>query len=357
MNLETTDAEVVPEETDLLEAGEATSGDQATSVTETGPVGETLFHSEPWRQVVETTFDVSFETFVPESEPLGRAYYSVLSDIRGERVVCTPFSDFCDPMLGPDGWDEFAEHLRSFGRPITVRPFRHAPAIADGGFERRTELLWHGIDLTDGHDAVWDGLKTKVRTNIRRAIKGGELTFRISSDPADVETFHAMHVDLRKSKYGLLAQPLSFFMNLHDAFGDDMAVIVAEQDGEAIAAMVYFAWNGIWYYKFSASYPRKHRPNGALIMEACRHGAERGLELLDMGRSDMDQPGLVDFKQQFASIERELTTLHWQPEGYENHLGAAVGGELGRVTALLTDPEVPNHIAAKGGDLLYRYFG
>ncbi len=322
------------------------------------PAQPTLFHSEPWRQAVEQSFDLKIQSYTPSCEPTGQAWYSVLSDIRGERVVATPFSDFCDPLLETEaGWNEFADHLRSFDLPVTIRPFRNRLALADESFERRRELLWHGVDLSAGAEPVWDGLKSKLRTTIRRAPKTG-LRFRFSNSMDDVATFHAMHVNLRKSKYGLLAQPLHFFEALHDRFGDDMAVLMAEEeDGTPVASMIYFAWNGVWYYKFSASYPRRYRPNSAMIMEACREGAERGLDLLDMGRSDIDQPGLVEFKQQFATEEIELTTLHWTPADWADPVGSDTSQMLGRVTELLTDPAVPDEVTARGGDLLYRYFG
>lgn len=321
-------------------------------------IPETLFHGEPWREAVQQAFDLKIQEFVPTSEPDGSAYYSVLSDIRGERVVCTPFSDFCDPMLTTEaGWREFADHLRSFERPVTIRPFRNELANADSSFEQRRELLWHGIDLSNGADHVWDNLKSKNRTAIRRAEKLG-ISFRFSSSMDDITTFHAMHVDLRKSKYRMLAQPFSLFEELHERFGEDMAVVLAEDaDGDPVAGMVYFAWNGVWYYKFGASYPRQYRPNAAMLMAACREGEDRGLTLLDMGRSDIDQPGLVEFKQVFATEELALTTLHWSPEEYNDPTGADVSKTMGAVTGLLTDPGVPNEIATKAGELLYRYFG
>ena len=319
---------------------------------------ETLFHSDAWRQAVEQTFELKILEYTPTAEPAGRGYYATISDIRGDRVIGTPFSDFCDPMIETEaGWQEFADHLRSFQRPVTVRPFRNRLAVADDSFERRRELLWHGIDLSGGVEPIWDGLKSKNRTAIRRAGKAG-ISFRVSSSMEDVATFHAMHVDLRKSKYRMLAQPIGFFRALHDRFGDDMAVIMAEEaDGTAVAAMVYFAYNGVWYYKFGASYPRNYRPNAAMIIEACREGVDRGLTLLDMGRSDLDQPGLIDFKRQFATEELALTTLHWQPEDYNDPTGPEVNRTLGAVTDLLTDPVVPNEITARGGQLLYRFFG
>ena len=321
-----------------------------------GPT-ETLFDSEPWRQAIEQSFDLKILSFTPACEPTGVGWYSTISDLRGERVVATPFSDYCDPSIETEGgWAEFVTHLRSAGRPLVIRPFTNPVALADPTLEHRQELLWHGIDLSDGADRVWDGLKTKLRTTIRRAPKTG-LRFRFSSSMEDVATFHAMHVDLRKSKYRMLAQPLRFFEALHDRFDDDMVVVMAEEgDGTPVASMIFFAWAGVWYYKFSASYPRRYRPNAAMIMEACREGAERGLTLLDMGRSDRDQPGLVEFKQQFASEERALTTLHWSPADWEDPNGADAGRTLGCLTQLLTGPEVPNQVAADGAALLYRYF-
>ncbi|MGH1493187.1 MAG: GNAT family N-acetyltransferase [Acidimicrobiales bacterium] len=319
---------------------------------------ETLFDSEPWRQAVEQTFELKINDYEPFSEPGGRGYYSVISDIRGDRVVSTPFSDFCDPQLNTKaGWMEFADHLRSYNMPVTIRPFHNQLAIEDDSFEQRRELFWHGIDLSQGIDHIWDSLKSKHRTKIRRAEKQG-ISFRFSSSMEDIATFHAMHVDLRKSKFKMLAQPLSFFEALHDRFGENMVVLLAEDgDGLPVAGMIYFEHQGVWYYKFGASYPRSYRPNSAMIMAACQQGIDRGLQLLDMGRSDMDQPGLIDFKRQFASEELELTTLHWQPEDCNNPTATEVGKTLGAVTELLTDPAAPNELAVKGGELLYRYFG
>ena len=318
-----------------------------------------LFAAEPWRKAVEDAFDVSIRPFVPPSEPDAVGWYSVLSDLRGERVVSTPFSDFCDPTITTaEGWNEFADYLRSHRRPVTIRPFAHAIALADTSFERRGGLVWHGVDLSEGAERVWDGLSSKLRTSIRRAPKAG-IRFRASSTMDDLATFHSLHVELRRSKYRMLAQPLHLFESLHQRFGDDLVVLLAEDDdGTPVAGMVYLAWEGVWSYKFSASVPRNgYRPNAALLMEACRLGADRGLRLLDMGRSDTDQPGLVSFKQQFASEERDLSTLHWTPPGWSDPGAEQAGRTLGQLTTLLTDPEVPSRVAVEASRLLYRNFG
>ena len=167
---------------------------------------------------------------------------------------------------------------------------------------------------------------------------------------------HKMHVELRKNKYSMLAQPKRFFEALSANFGEDMVVCFAELDGEPIAGMTFFAWNDVWYYKFSASKLGSIRPNPALMMFAIRRGADRNLGWVDMGRSDDDQAGLLDFKGQFRPEMKSLTTLRWSPENFDNPQGNATGAMLGQLTDLLTESEVPNATTTAAGDLLYKYF-
>lgn len=317
---------------------------------------QTLFDGAGWKQAVESTYGLEIETFVPTSEAGGRAQYCVISDVRGSRVVCLPFSDFCQPRLGVRGWNEFSAHLQSLDLPVTIRPFRGDSLAADSPFERCHEHFWHGVDLRQGHEAFWAGLKGKVRTAVRRRARHG-IRLRWTNRLEDLAKFHAMHVDLRKSKYHLLAQPFEFFANLRDIFGDSMALVLADVDGDPVAGVVLIECDGVWNYKFNASYPLPYRPNAALVVEACREGAERGLDLLDLGRSDVAQSGLVRFKRQFASHERQLTTLRWSPNKVEPRAALDAGDTLTSLTELLTDPALPNEVAARGGALLYKYFG
>jgi len=267
--------------------------DSGPTPTVTADYTQSLFHSAPWREAVEECFGLVITEFVPASEPDASIWYSVVDDMRGLRIVSTPFSDFCEPRVATEtGWNEFTSFVRSFECPIVLRPFANPIACRDESFTIEGGLVWHGVDLADGADAAFAALNTKVRTKIRRPAKDG-VTFRASSDPADIATMHAMHVQLRKNKYGMLAQPKRFFDILSNNFGEDMVVVFAEVDGEPIAGMTFFAWNGVWYYKFSASVPNRLRPNPAVMMHAIRIAAERGLTLVDMGRRSHHDPDRI----------------------------------------------------------------
>jgi lipid II:glycine glycyltransferase (peptidoglycan interpeptide bridge formation enzyme) len=96
------------------------------------------------------------------------------------------------------------------------------------------------------------------------------------------------------------------------------------------------------------------RPNDALFWAALRWASERGYGRLDWGLSDLDQPGLVAFKQKWASEERRIVTLRSLNPNTNNHQHA--GKVLAELTRLLTDEGVPDKITEQAGALLYRYF-
>jgi hypothetical protein len=80
------------------------------------------------------------------------------------------------------------------------------------------------------------------------------------------------------------------------------------------------------------------------------------LKRLDFGLSDTAQPGLVRFKQKFATEERSIAILTATPEGYSDRRGAETGRVLSRLTEILTAPDIADDATRKVGDEIYRYF-
>jgi CelD/BcsL family acetyltransferase involved in cellulose biosynthesis len=186
----------------------------------------------------------------------------------------------------------------------------------------------------------------------------------VRSDVDAVRTMHTLHVRLRKHKYRLLAQPVGLFERIWEEFAadDDLpdggaTTLLARADGEIIAAALFLEWDGVLYYKFGASAPEHMglRPNDALYWTALSLATERGLRSVDWGLSDLDQPGLVAFKRKWASVERSVVTLR-AGEPTSEPSQREFGRSMGELTALMTDPGVPDEITERVGAVLYRYF-
>jgi CelD/BcsL family acetyltransferase involved in cellulose biosynthesis len=320
-----------------------------------------LFSSRPWTEVLARTY--GFE--ISASARLGRdgrveaaILFSHIRDLRGERVVCLPFSDYCDPLVeDPAAWDELTEPLLRLGAPVRLRCLRNTIPDGDGRFEVLKQAKWHGADLTRSEDELWAGLSGSARQNVRQAERNG-LVVREGRRFEDVRIFHRLHVHLRKAKYRMLAQPAAMFENLHALFapGDQLVVLLAEMDGEPVAGILLLQWRDVLYYKFNASAEQRFRPNDLLLWNAMLLGRRRGLTRLDFGLSDADQPGLIRYKQKFATEEQDVRFLEWRPNVHLDPRPDQAAQVLGGVTRLLTDPSVPDEITQAAGDQLYRFF-
>jgi CelD/BcsL family acetyltransferase involved in cellulose biosynthesis len=319
-----------------------------------------LFSSPPWIEAVGRTYD--FEILASARMKGGAIEaalpFSHVRDIRGERALCLPFSDYCDPLVDDaETWGELIAPVLALNVPVSLRCLRNDIPVRDNRFTLTARALWHGIDLTKPEAELWDGLGGSARQNVRKAQRAG-VVVRAGKSLEDVRLFHRMHCHLRKLKYRLLGQPVAFFENLHEMFSPSggITVLLAEHSGTPIAGILFLEWNGTLYYKFNASFDREFRPNDLLAWQGILLGKERGLSRFDFGLSDSEQSGLVRYKRKFATEEREISLLRWRPESYADPRGEQAGRMLGRMTRLLTDPAVPDEIARAAGDDLYRFF-
>jgi len=318
-----------------------------------------LFSSPMWIEALARTYDIEVSASVSgNGDGHGVILFSHIRDIRGERIVCLPFSDYCDPLVSEAAsWKELVDPLLGCNAPVRLRCLRNSLPAHDARFTLRRRGKWHGIDLTRPEDAMWAGLSTGARQNIRRASRSG-LIVREKRGVDDVRNFHRMHVFVRKNKYRLLAQPFAFFANLHEIFspGDRVTVLMAELDGVPVAGLFLLQWKNVLYYKFNASVDQRWRPNDLLVWQAMLLGHRRGLTLLDFGLSDLEQPGLVRYKRKFATEERDILFLESQSETGLDVRGEEASEILSQVTEWLTDPAVPDGLSQAAGDKLYRLF-
>jgi hypothetical protein len=319
-----------------------------------------LFASRPWMEAVAATygFIISASARVIHNKVAAALIFSHICDIRGERIVSFPFSDFCDPLVSDVAeWRELIAPLLDRGVPINFRCLHSNILAADHRFQQVGKLAWHGTDLTRSEDALWAGFSTKVRNSIRKA-RSQQLVVREGRSLDDVRKFYAMHCHVRKVKYRLLPQPFVFFEQLYAAFAPNgrLTVLLAEDQGVPVAGSFFIEWADTLYYKFNASLDRGAAPNDLLVWEGMRMGQRRGLRLMDFGASDLDQPGLLHFKRKYATEEREIIRYRWEPPEYASARSRQADQLLSSVTQFLTDPAVPGPITQAAGDKFYGLF-
>lgn len=322
-----------------------------------------VFHSRGWLRALADTYDLDVGAVIVHSSggsPVAGMPFCHLSDIRGTRIACLPFSDYCDPLVHDDAsWRVLIGCLLEKGQPVMLRCVHSQEPLSDGRFVVYKQAHWHGIDLRRGLDDLWTGLGSAARRAIRRAQRCG-VQVRPTSDPKMLRSFYEMHLDVRKHKYRLLAQPYRFFENIwHYLLQDGRGqLLMATRDRDVLGGILLLEWQDVLYYKFNASAASTltYRPNDLLVWEAIRYGCQRNLARLDFGLTDWGQTGLLDFKGKYATEEKVITFLQHIPQVLVEPVCPDVQHLLPRLTELFTDPGVPNAITEQAGDLLYSLF-
>lgn len=323
-----------------------------------------LFHAPEWLGVLAATYGLDLGAIVAVDDagvPRAGLPFCRVDDLLGGRIVCLPFSDYCDPLVEePALWEPLLAPLLATGLPLSVRCLRRAPPprLADRLTPGR-RAMWHGVNLQGGEAAIWSNVDPAGQRAIHRAERDGVLV-RMAEHERELRAFYELHLRVRKYKYRLLAQPYGFFQQIWRRFIEPGrgALLLAVYGDDIIGGDLFLEWQGRLYYKCNASAAGAlaHRPNDLLIWEGIRRAISRGCSELDFGLSDCDQPGLVRFKRKFASAEGEIVVFTTPGAAPDAARAQAARRLLGQLTALLTDGEASDALTARAGDLLYRYF-
>jgi lipid II:glycine glycyltransferase (peptidoglycan interpeptide bridge formation enzyme) len=221
------------------------------------------------------------------------------------------------------------------------------------------QAKWHRLDLRPELDALWDAMHDSTHRAIRKSQRES-LEVRVAKSEQELRTFFEMHLKVRKYKYGLLAQPYSFFQNIWRHFVDRQQgfLLLAISEDKIVAGDFFIEWKDTLYYKFNASLPGdlSHRPNDLLIWEGIQHGKNRGRAYLDFGLSDIDQEGLVRYKRKFGTEEKTISFLRHEPNGGPTPAEKEMRALLGKLTNRFTNQLVPDSVTEQAGEDLYRLF-
>lgn len=320
-----------------------------------------LFTSPGWITAVCDTYGFTpCATVALDAEGNARSGFAwvPIRDLRGERSISLPFGDRAEPFVtDPTELRALTGPAIDPAAPLNVRCLTHAAQLFDQRFTATGGAAWHGTRLQGDLPHTLSRLRGTARRNLARADRAG-VRVRAATDLDALRRLHCLHVDLRREKYGLLAQPWRFFEAIWQAFAPtgNLVTLLAEQDSTVVAAALLIAWNDVVYYKFGASSREHllHRPNDAIFRAALEWALQREARLLDWGISDDDQPGLIAFKDKWASHRDRVVQL--RAGGERAHVDPDSASVLAALTALFVDPAVPRESTVRAGELLYRYF-
>jgi len=287
------------------------------------------------------------------AQPFGQ-----IDDFAGRRIVTAPFSDTCDPLIkSPEAWPELLGALQSHGLPVNIRCLSEQRVSETDEIEVVKRARWHRLSTLLSTEDLWQRVSPEARRAIRRSKTAG-MEIRSLDGSLDLAAFHQLHVALRKRKYRLLAQPLTFFEALERRFreAEGWYPLGAYLGSQLIAATIYLKWGDTLYYKFNASSAEalRARPNNRLVWEGILLAKALDCRYLDLGPSDDHQQGLIRFKKNLGAEESELQFLRWNPPNWSDDSNRR--RVLTEITQNMTEPSVSDSVTAEAGAAFYRFF-
>lgn len=328
---------------------------------------EPLYYSQAWLDMITKLYGYK-SILLTTKNALGQItgflpLCSIQSPLTGRRLVGLPFSDFC-PLLAED--EESADAL--IDQAIQIAQEQKAKYL-----ELRTgsdEILARRRDLVEGNlyvrwlipldpdpGSIWSTLRKPVQHQVKKSQKYG-VQVHLAHLREDVLQYYRLHLQTRCKKHGMPAQPRSYFFALWDNFAKSgaMQLLLAEYEGVVIAGMILLASGSTMRYAYGASDDRflNLAPNNLLLWTAINLGCTQGYETFDLGRTALDNQGLMEFKRRWGAIQESLSYYY-----YPQMEGIATTSESSLKFRLLTGcwRKLPVGMAGSLGGYLYKHLG
>jgi hypothetical protein len=323
-----------------------------------------IFHTPGWLEALRRTYGYEPVLFTTSSstKPLanGIVFCRINSYLTGSRMVSVPFADHCRPLVSSA--DELAcllTYLQDARRQekykyieLRVLGSNVQDMEASTGLTNSASFAYHGLDLEPDLETLFRGLHPScVQRKIRRAEREG-LAYNEGTSDEILEHFYLLLV-LTRRRHGLPPQPLAWFRNLRDCLGGALNVRVASRDGQPIASILTLRFKNTIVYKYGCSDVQFHKLGAMpfLFWKTILEGKALGLHYLDLGRSSLEDQGLITFKEHLGASSSSLNYYRYPAQ-------FAAAGILGR---MVHTPKVcsylPNSLLIAAGNFLYRHVG
>ena len=321
-----------------------------------------VFHSTGWIEALHRTY--GYEPVAYTTSPSGREladgipFCRIRTWLTGPRLVSLPFSDHCEPLIESE--ENFRALLDAVQRDLESEKWKYAEirpnalACSVGPELSNSEAFaLHTLDLRPGLRALFGGLhKTCVQRKIQRAEREG-LSCAEGNSESLLQKFYSLLLQTRR-RHGLPPQPVQWFRNLIACLGERVRIRIASKNDFPVAAILTLVHGKTLVYKYGCSDERFNKLGGTqlLFWKAIEDACADGLIAFDLGRSELDNTGLVRFKDRWGATR---STLHYYRCSLKPALLVARAWPLN--LARFCFSRIPNPFLAAAGRVLYRHIG
>jgi CelD/BcsL family acetyltransferase involved in cellulose biosynthesis len=279
--------------------------------------GASAFHTRGWLEALRRTY--GYEPSALTASPPGTDLTSglpfcVIRSWFARRVVSLPFSDHCEPLAASDGERQsmfayLSDGVRA-GRWTSVElRFRSSSAtVGSCALQPAQQYAFHALSLAPSADELFGRFH---RSCVQRAIRRAErerLEYTAGVSAPLLDDFYRL-LRLTRRRHGLPPQPKAWFRNVVAALGSAVTIRIASKAGVPVAGILTLTAKNTIIYKYGCSDATRHNLGGMpfLFWRTIQESKRHGLQELDLGRSDLDEAGLITFKDRLGAFRSTLS--------------------------------------------------
>lgn len=240
---------------------------------------------------------------------------------------------------------------------IEIRPLYSLAGI-EPFFSDIVAYTFHTLNLEPALKTLFHNFhKDSTQRKIRRAEREG-ITEQVGRSDSLLEKFYRLQM-LTRRRHGVPPQPRNWFRNLRDCFGETLQIRLAFKGDQPIAGILTLRHKNSLVYKYGCSDAEFNNLGGThtLFWRAIQEAKAAGLRQFDLGRSDIDNEGLITFKDRWGAQRSTLKYLRHAGSG-RSHGGLKRSSKDWKSRlAKQVFTYAPNRFLSVAASLLYKHVG
>lgn len=323
-----------------------------------------IFHTPQWLESLRKTYDYRPIAFTTSSEGQelqdGIVFAEIESWLTGRRLVSLPFSDHCEPLTrGPSELTTILPKIEAMTglrkwKYVEIRPLPETTSrLTSAGIFPRESFAFHSLDLQPDTNALFKSFhKSCIQRKITRADREG-LRYEVGRSKEFLDHFYSLLLITRR-RHQLPPQPRTWFQNLTDLFGERLSIHIVFKDQDPVATILTIRHKDTLVYKYGCSDARFHKLGGMihLFWKAVQQAKAEGLRWFDLGRSELSNSGLIEFKGHWSAPLQTISYFRFPPETERSD------GEGLQMRMLKSAcRRMPDSLLELFGNFLYRHVG
>lgn len=330
-------------------------------------VRASVFHTPEWLGALGRTYgyeSVVITTAAPgETLRDGLVFCRVRSWLTGSRSVSIPFSDHCEPLIdSPAVLDQLLLACKrdldaNDHSYLEIRPLTRTVAVSESLMPAASYCL-HQLDLNLNLENIFrDFHKDCVQRKILRAERE-DLQYEEGRSDELLDQFYHLMV-LTRRRHRLVPQPRSWFVNLISCMGEMLKIRVASKSRRPVAASLTLRYRDRMIYKYGCSDQGFRNLGGVqlVLWKTIQEAKRAGLTLVDLGRSDFDNSGLISFKDRWGAKRSQITYQWLLSSKHSDAVYFPTNADWKARLVQRMFPHLPDRVLRGVGELIYRHIG